>query len=482
MALKQRARLRRKRAGAQTIVRADGTSYERNAKHRDEGRGSVYFDKSKRSPWIAQLPPLDGRIEKRRFREKGAAEAWLEDQMALRGKGVVARKNETLGWWLDHWFRTAVARHKKPKTAELYGYLIRTHIQGTSLADLPLASVKPQHLREFYEAASAKRRSSRSKRPCLQEEGDRPTLSRSTVLNLHAVLSGAFAQAVDDRKIEHNPASAARPPRPERKRIEALTPEETDAVLASIAEHRLADVVEFCLECGLRVGEALGLTWDRVHIDSRTPWAMIDRQLQLLGREWVLDEPKRRSVRKVGLSGRAREILQRARDRQRFELKLLEQAIREAHDRGEPQLARWGWTWNQSKRLAEPTVWRGKEPTLEESLVFTARLGGPIHRSTVTHTLQRELRRAGVSNLVAERLGRALTTHHMRHQHASELLAAGAPISDVRDQLGHKETATTLDMYGHAVPGAPARLAGIRDAQREIGPRRKEQDPTLFAV
>ncbi len=102
--------------------------------------------------------------------------------------------------------------------------------------------------------------------------------------------------------------------------------------------------------------------------------------------------------------------------------------------------------------------------------MFTARLGGPIHRSTVTHTLQREVKRAGLSEALAEKLGRALTTHHMRRQHASELLAAGAPISDVRDQLGHRETSTTLDMYGHAIPGAPSRLAALRDARRETGP------------
>jgi integrase len=100
-------------------------------------------------------------------------------------------------------------------------------------------------------------------------------------------------------------------------------------------------------------------------------------------------------------------------------------------------------------------------------LVFTSQTGGPLHRSTVTHTLQREVSRTGLSDALARKLGRALTTHHMRHQHASELLASGAPISDVRDQLGHRETATTLDMYGHSIPGAPSRLAALRDARRD---------------
>src|SRR4030095_12854600 len=89
MALKPRERTpQRKRAGAHTIVRADGTTYQRNAKRRNEGRGSVYYDQSKQSPWVAQLPPLNGKSEKRRFQSKGEADAWVDEQMALRDKGV----------------------------------------------------------------------------------------------------------------------------------------------------------------------------------------------------------------------------------------------------------------------------------------------------------------------------------------------------------------------------------------------------------
>lgn len=398
-----------KRAGAHTIVRDDGTTFRRNAKRRTDGRGSVFYDQGqKRSPWVTQLPPLDGKVEKRTFGSRDEANAWREQQMALRDKGIKAQRSETLGWWLEHWYHTRVVGHKKPKTVELYAYLLRAHIQGTPVAGMPLAAVKPEDLREFYASLGAKRRRSRRKGEPLQEEPECPTLARSTVLNLHAVLSGAFAQAVEGRKIEHNPASSARQPRPERKRIEALSPEEIDAVVAAVSDHRLADVLALCLECGPRVGEAVGLTRDRVHLDADTPWAMIDREIQPLGSARILDEPKRRGVRTVGLSRRAREMLQRTRDRQTFEKKAVEQGAREAKERGEPTPARWGWTWNQARHRAEPTVWRGKEPTGEEGLAFTARLGGPIHRSTVTHTLQREVRRAGLSGALAEKLGRAL--------------------------------------------------------------------------
>jgi integrase len=93
--------------------------------------------------------------------------------------------------------------------------------------------------------------------------------------------------------------------RPERKRIDALSADEVESVISAVGEHRMVDVLELCLECALRVGESIGLTWDRVHLDADAPWATIDRQRQCLKGTWLLDEPKRRSVRVVGLSRRA---------------------------------------------------------------------------------------------------------------------------------------------------------------------------------
>ena len=236
----------RKRSGAHTIEKDDGTTYRRNAKRLTDGRGSIFFDKRrKRSPWVAQLPPVDGKIEKRTFETRDEADAWRQQQMALRDKGIRPLRDQTLGWWLDHWFRTRVVGHKKAKTVDLYDYLIRLHIVDSPLAKMPLAKIKPEHLREFYATVGAKRRQSRRKDGLSSDEVERPALARSTVLNLHAVLSGAFAQAVADHKIEHNPASGARPPRPERKRIEALSADEVEAVISAVGEHRMVDVLEF---------------------------------------------------------------------------------------------------------------------------------------------------------------------------------------------------------------------------------------------
>jgi integrase len=52
-----------------------------------------------------------------------------------------------------------------------------------------------------------------------------------------------------------------------------------------------------------------------------------------------------------------------------------------------------------------------------------------------------------------------------RHSCASFLLALGVPTKAVQEILGHTQSATTLDIYGHLFPGAhrdaAAKLDGL---------------------
>ena len=72
----------RKRSGAHTIEKDDGTTYRRNAKRLTDGRGSVFFDKRrKRSPWVAQLPPVDGKIENLGLYNRVIVGTWSQDNV-----------------------------------------------------------------------------------------------------------------------------------------------------------------------------------------------------------------------------------------------------------------------------------------------------------------------------------------------------------------------------------------------------------------
>ena len=44
--------------------------------------------------------------------------------------------------------------------------------------------------------------------------------------------------------------------------------------------------------------------------------------------------------------------------------------------------------------------------------------------------------------------------HDLRHTYASLLIENGASLAYVKDQMGHSSIQTTVDVYGHLVPGA----------------------------
>ena len=76
--------------------------------------------------------------------------------------------------------------------------------------------------------------------------------------------------------------------------------------------------------------------------------------------------------------------------------------------------------------------------------VFASKSGGPLERSRVCRIVREASHRAGIAA--------AVSTHWLRHAHASHALDRGAPIHLVQATLGHRSVATT-SRYLHARPG-----------------------------
>jgi integrase len=56
---------------------------------------------------------------------------------------------------------------------------------------------------------------------------------------------------------------------------------------------------------------------------------------------------------------------------------------------------------------------------------------------------------------------RPVTFHSLRHTHASQLISSGANLKAISARLGHENIQTTLDIYGHLMPGDDAVLAAV---------------------
>jgi integrase len=54
--------------------------------------------------------------------------------------------------------------------------------------------------------------------------------------------------------------------------------------------------------------------------------------------------------------------------------------------------------------------------------------------------------------------------HEARHTYASHMIAAGVSMSSIKVRMGHTSITTTVDLYGHLLPGSEAEDAGLLEA------------------
>lgn len=345
-----------------------------------------------RGPWSYYL--LIGRDEvgKRRqvtrsgFATKHAAQAALRDLLAREDAEIAELHRLTVSAYLKQWLDSK--RKIRPTTRRGYESHVRLYL-GPHLGRVMLAELRPHHLDAMYAA--------------LAKGTDR---SPATVHRVHATLRSALNAALKRRLIPWNPALHVELPSAGRPETSVWTPEQLGHFLDEIVSHRLSALFHLVALAGLRRGEALGLRWVDVDLDTGT--ASITQQLLDTGAGLAFGPPKTRSgVRTVSLDVGTVQVLLRHAERQSAERRA------------------WGDAW------------------VDQGLVFTRENGNALRPDYVSRLF---LRLAASAALPRIRL------HDLRHTSASLALAAGVPMKVVSDRLGHSSTSITADLYTHVVP------------------------------
>lgn len=173
---------------------------------------------------------------------------------------------------------------------------------------------------------------------------------------------------------------------------------------------------------GLRPGEAAGLTWRCVDLDGPHPVIRVHASLRRTSAGMVLVDPKTPTSRRT--------------------LALPDAAVQALTD--------------QRQRQASDQRAPGSAGSDDLDLVFTGQSGTPLDPSNVRRALARIAGQAGLENL---------HPHLLRHATASLLSAAGVPLEDISDTLGHRSVSVTAQIYRH--PIAPVR-SGHRAAMSAL--------------
>ena len=144
-----------------------------------------------------------------------------------------------------------------------------------------------------------------------------------TPVRYHArVLHAAFRQAMKEGQLGVNPVDLTEPPKPAEYEAKVWTPEQCLKFLEVAEGDRWYALWCLLIHTGLRIGEALALTWDRVYLDADPPYIAVTEswyeltkkaaeKLGLESHRGTKAPKSKKSVRLVVLDRRTAEALRR---------------------------------------------------------------------------------------------------------------------------------------------------------------------------
>lgn len=313
---------------------------------------------------------------RRRAKEKATAIAGLP---VTRGEA----RSFHVGTFLNHWLedRKASLAHS---TYLRYKGLIQ-HYLAPSLGKISLARLTKHDVSRLLSGMAAAGQSPRSRQQA------------------RAVLSAAMHAAVEAELIPSNPVDHVKRIKIAKKPITPLTLEEVRTLLNFATGTPLLARLHIGLLCGLRQGEALGLRWRDLDLDSGTLRVQVQIQ-KIDGTRQFVDLKTDSAHRLIMLPA---STVQALKDHRVMQLEA---------------------------RLQAGPAWE------DHDLVFPNRFGKPLQSKTDYSRWIRALNAAGIAS-------RSL--HNARHTAGTLMYAEGIDIETIRRVLGHSTIALTSSTYLH---------------------------------
>lgn len=357
------------------------------------------ISKNPTGTWRARFRPVPGGPQvTQTFARKVEAQRWLAEQSAsvITGQYVDPKAGRvTFRDYAESWRAAQVHRPTSQAHVET---MLRRHAYPT-LGDRQLSQILPSEIQAWVKKIGTD--DARSKRRAL---------SPTSVGVVHSIVSSIMKAAVRDRRLLANPCEGTRLPKAERARIVPLTSTEVAAIRDAMPE-RLQALITFAAGTGMRQGEVLGLTLDRLHMLRRE--VVVDRQLVTRIRDTPVLGPTKTtaSVRTIPLPNTV---------------------------------------------VAAMAAHLAAFPPGENGLVFTFDDGQPITRQAFGRAWRPAAAAAG--------LGTGTGMHALRHYYASLLIRYGESVKTVQARLGHASAAETLDTYSHLWPDSDDRTREAIDS------------------
>ena len=342
------------------------------AARKANGDGSVYERGDGR--WVASIRLVTGKRISRYCKTRAEANAVLQDLRRQHIQGRLSAPSKlTLKDWVETWMAGLTVR---PATVRIY-----TRTLGPLVAEV--GAVRLDKLTPLLLSTTFAK---------LARDG---MGARQLQLG-HGYLKGCLTQAVNLEMLAANPMLKVKRPKWEPRQRRYWTVEQTSAFLATCREGRnhWAPLYIVLATCGLRISEALGLTW--ADIDTKGRVLRVERSLVWVGAEYQIGPVKTTAgYRTVSIP--------------ELGIKALESLA-------------------------------GEDERLQDRPVFRSIHGNPPRYDQLHQPLARLCKAASVPRI---------NVHGLRHVAAALSYKATGDALAVQRRLGHTKVTTTLGIYAY---------------------------------
>ena len=335
---------------------------------------------------------------------KKEAERAMHEFITELEKGYyVANSNISITEWVQTCLEVYIIPNVSPTTLSRYQGMIKRYINPV-IGHIPVQQLTTLAVQSWVNGLKISPSSGKE-------------MSAATIKHAYHVLKGAMDKAVLAGIIYRSPCTGIMLPKGQKKQAVIYDEKQIRQLLDAAAGTEMELVIDMELCLGVRRGELLGLEWG--DIDWEHNQVKIIRNRVVVDGKSVVKEPKTAtSVRTLDVP---LPLMQKLR---KHKMQCLSNKLR-----------------------------LGKAYTVTDYIIVHPD-GKPIYPEYLSQMLTKLQERAGLPKC---------RFHDLRHLCASIMLLQGVNVKVAQERLGHKDIATTMNIYSHVLPSS------AKDAADKIG-------------
>lgn len=348
--------------------------------------------------------------------QKEAFEAGTKALAIYLNSGEIHQPNSiSYADFIDQWYEMYVEVNLRVSTQRKYRGMIAKHLKPT-LGHLQLQSIKPKTLQNFVNS--------------YKEKG----YSHQTITHIMNMLKTSFEYAIEPLQyLQKNPMTHVKKPKVDKKRTReryVLNQEEWQKIITRFdASTKYHIPLMIGYHTGLRIGEALGLTWDCIDFENST--LTVNKQLlayksKTEPRKWTLAPPKTdASYRTIPIGKTLLDALKKEKLKQKQHRLMYGEYYKR---------------YTSTEILPDlHEIQLDHEGKDDLHLVCRHDDGQFMHWDGMRYCFR----------VIQDNMNIRFEYHALRHTHATMLVESGANIKSVQKRLGHEKIETTLQTYAH---------------------------------